>query len=438
MKKIIIAGAGHGGLVTAYHLAEKGYKVKVLECSERDKLGHDWHDYLEFGAFDDGGIPRPDSSLYSQGTPSGFRNPAKTKLLRAPFNPDRVIVMDRKILINYLVGLAAERGVEICFGVKVCAAITEGEKVVGVRYETEGEMKIETCDLLIDAAGMNSPVRKSLPLSCGIQKEIAPRDIFDVYRVYFENMTNEELDPAYQIIFFNMGRPGIDWIHTKEGRVDLLFGKFNSSGRLTDKEIQEALENMKAEYPFMGDKIIRGGKTAQIPVRRMLPLIVCDNYAAIGDSACMTVPINGSGIVLAMQAGKILADTIIGAGDRELTKQVLWKYEYEYFTKYGKDLLFVDVLKNLFTTMDADMVDFMIEEEILTEKEFAVADGAELEFTKEYILNLLGALAKKIKSVPKIAYNLKSLPFLELVAGQIPEVYDEKKVRDWAKKYSAL
>ncbi len=438
MKRIIIAGAGHGGLVAAYHLAHKGYEVKVLESRKKEQLGHDWHDYLEIAAFDDGGIPRPDSSLYSVGTPSGFRNPAKTKLLRAPFNPDRVIVMDRKVLINYLADLACEAGVEICYGVKVCAAITEGEKVIGVRYEAEGETRLETCDLLIDAAGMHSPVRKSLPQSCGIEKEIAPRDIFDVYRVYFENTSGQELDPAYQIIFFNLGRPGIDWIHTKEGRVDLLFGKFNSSGELTEKEIEAALAKMREEYDFIGNEIIRGGIKAQIPVRRMLPVIVCDGYAAIGDSAGMTVPINGSGIVLAMQAGKILADTVLSAGETELTREILWKYEYEYFNKYGKDLLFVDVLKNLFTTMDASMVDFMIEEEILTEKEFAVADGAELEFTKDYILNLLGALAKKIKSVPKIAYNLKSLPFLDLVAGQMPESYDEKKVKEWARKYRAL
>ena len=40
----------------------------------------------------------------------------------------------------------------------------------------------------------------------------------------------------------------------------------------------------------------------------MLPMIVADGYAAVGDSAAMTIPLNGSGINLSMNAGKLLAD----------------------------------------------------------------------------------------------------------------------------------
>ena len=46
-KKIIIAGAGHGGLIAGSLLAEKGYDVTVYERHIRDDLGYDWEDSVE-------------------------------------------------------------------------------------------------------------------------------------------------------------------------------------------------------------------------------------------------------------------------------------------------------------------------------------------------------------------------------------------------------
>ena len=39
MKKIVVAGAGHGGLTASYHLALKGYDVTVLEYKEKAERG---------------------------------------------------------------------------------------------------------------------------------------------------------------------------------------------------------------------------------------------------------------------------------------------------------------------------------------------------------------------------------------------------------------
>ena len=39
MKTILIAGAGHGGLIAAAKLADAGYDVTVLEKAERERSG---------------------------------------------------------------------------------------------------------------------------------------------------------------------------------------------------------------------------------------------------------------------------------------------------------------------------------------------------------------------------------------------------------------
>ena len=63
MKKILVAGAGHGGLTAAINLAEKGYDVTVIEAKDRDSIGHDWHDSMNMSAFDMSGVPRPSADI---------------------------------------------------------------------------------------------------------------------------------------------------------------------------------------------------------------------------------------------------------------------------------------------------------------------------------------------------------------------------------------
>ncbi len=438
MKKIIVSGAGHGGLTAAYHLAKNGFDVTVLENRKRESVGHDWHDAMDLSAFDESDLPRPSEEMYSKGVPSGFENPSGTVLLKIPFVEGKGIYMDRKVLVKYLVSLAEEAGVKFIFESEVQSALNEGERVVGIRYKKEGEDEIIFGDLVIDAAGMHSKVRKSLPASCKIQKELPARDIFYVYRVYFENKTGELLDPQYVIKLFHMNRPGIDWVLTEEDKVDILIGKFGMSGKLTQNEIDSAIEKLKKQYPFIGDKILRGGQCGEIPLTRMLPIIVCDGYAAVGDSAGMTVPLNGSGINLSMKAGKILADTVINAGDKPLTKETLWKYEYEYFHKYGKGLVMIDILKNFFTYVTGEHVDFFLEKEILTSKQLDFDGENGIEITPEYIRHIMTVSLPLIGLVPALVKNLKFIPFIETVAEKMPSVYDSEKIEKWVKAYKSL
>lgn len=61
-KKIIVAGAGHGGIIAAAKLAEKGYDVTVYEKKVKEELGYDWLDAIDIKIFNDVGLPLPDLS----------------------------------------------------------------------------------------------------------------------------------------------------------------------------------------------------------------------------------------------------------------------------------------------------------------------------------------------------------------------------------------
>ncbi len=435
MKKIIVAGAGHGGLVAAYHLAKSGYDVTVYEALKRKDMGHDWHDWMEYSAFDDADLPRPDEDMIYTPEDQCFRNPKGNIRLNFP-HPDISIMMDRKELINYLISLAEEAGAKLEFETMIEGPITEGKAVKGLYLRKKGKLSEVTGDLVIDAAGMYSPVRSKLPATFGIDNEIDKRNIFHAYRAYFENTTGEYDTPKYQINLFHMYRPGIDWIITKEDYIDILIGKFSQAGELTQKEIDDAIAAFKKDYPYLGDKIVRGGRLENIPISRMLPMIVADGYAAIGNSAGMTVPLNGSGIVLSMKAGKILADTVKGAN--AFKREFLWKYEYEYFTRLGKDLVMIDIIKNLFTYVKGDVVDYLLEKGILTPDLIAIADGAPLNLTPDYVIHLIKVSPPLVKLIPAVAKSVKTLPLVPSICAKIPETYDEAKVNKWIKMYRSL
>ena len=46
-KNIVVAGLGHGGIVAAALLSEKGYDVTVYEKGSEGTLGHDWTDMFD-------------------------------------------------------------------------------------------------------------------------------------------------------------------------------------------------------------------------------------------------------------------------------------------------------------------------------------------------------------------------------------------------------
>ena len=435
MKKIIVAGAGHGGLTAAYNLAKNGFDVTVYEKRQRDELGYDWHDSMNYTAFDEAGLERPDESLIRRSVQTAFENPSATVKLVLPYD-DSGFMMDRKVLFKYLIEKAEAVGVKFVFGCDITGALLDGMSVAGIKYIKDKESFDAKADMVIDACGMNSPVRKSLPPCFGIRNSFEAKETFHVYRVYFENLTGEIFEPQYLVSLFHMGKPGIDWAIAEEDSVDILVGKFGTAGELTAEEIEGAVSEYKSRFPFIGDKIIRGGQRGIIPLSKMLPLLVADGYALVGDSAGMTVPLNGSGIVLSMRAGKILADKIYGCEKDAFSIGNLWKYQYEYFQTLGKDLVMVDILKNFFTFCKKKDIDYFLEKKIITKEQLDFESG--LEITPKYIMHIASVGLPLIGLLPPLVGTLKSIPMIDSLVSTMPVEYDKMAVEDWVEKYSKL
>ena len=82
---------------------------------------------------------------------------------------------------NYIIEHAEKAGVKFVYGCEITGAVVFGNRVAGIKTAA-GEIY---ADLVIDAAGMNSPVRKSLPHWLGVQNSSIEYEQFYVYRAFW-------------------------------------------------------------------------------------------------------------------------------------------------------------------------------------------------------------------------------------------------------------
>lgn len=167
-KKIIVAGAGHGGVIAAAKLAKEGFDVTVYEKKKRENIGHDWEDRFDFQTVLDAveKDEMPDGAWKYRGN-TVFVSPSKRTEVKIDFAPDkRQKVMWRKPLINIIIDYAESSGVKFAFENEILSPIIKGNAVVGI-CTANGEV---SADFVIDAAGVFSPIRKTCPTRFRLKK----------------------------------------------------------------------------------------------------------------------------------------------------------------------------------------------------------------------------------------------------------------------------
>lgn len=443
-KKIIVAGAGHGGLTAAALLAKNGYDVTVYERGEEGKLGYDWTDIFDPKALDVVGCPRPeqvglpwewkiDMTFYGPHT-----TPDKKIRQRVPNDPNEMeIKMERSDIYKLLIDFATGNGVKIEYGVKINGPIMAGDRVVGITTD-KGEFY---GDLVIDAAGAESPVRTKLPDVLGIQKHPNWGEKFYVYRAFYDLPVDPDtVEDKYKVILFpDEESIGIGWIATEDTFSDLLIGHMDP---LSVSEAEAIAERYRKGNPQLGTKKLRGGQLVLIPVRQPLSIMVADGYAAIGDSAFMTVPIIGSGIGNALKNSKILAETIMADKTETYSAETLWNYQYEYFQKMGKNIAPLALVKLLLTRVSQAQLDYAFNEGILTHNELTItANHTSLWKFLHYDSDLPKRGLAVLKD-PDLLYKGAGV-VLDVVAALaveqfLPKHYSRFAVQKWASAYDKV
>lgn len=436
-KKIIVAGGGHGGIATAYILSKVGYDVTVYEKNTRENMGYDWTDIFDKKGFIACGMELPPEEMYTLKQNMTFYGPSYSKALVQDTPADQLeIKMERKDIYKYLISNAEAVGVKFQFETEILSPIMLGSRVAGIKTDKGDYL----ADLVIDAAGMDSPVRKNLPKSLGIQNELREYERFYVYRAFF-NKAAETLneDEKFKVLMLNENILGICWVAAEEEYTDVLIGRFESFDK---DEVDRTVAALRETNPSIGEAVVRGGQFVNIPVRHPLAVMVADGYAAIGDSAFMTVPIIGSGIANSLKASAMLANTVIKDKDELYSAQSLWEYQTTYYDELGKGLAPLACVKLMLTRLEGADLDYIFENGILNADDMTIgADSTDLGsmlggMSIDDIKIKISGLVKNKKVLSKVLRLGKEIVKATVVCAQMPKAYNRESVIKWAEKYN--
>lgn len=431
---ILVAGAGHGGLVAAGLLAKRGHGVKVFERGAEETLGHDWTDIFDLTCLQEAGIPMPPPEEYQPSGQMTFVSPSRKYRIETSVPEDECLecFMERRDILRHLVAFARENGAEILFGKTVEKPLIENNRVAGLVVDGEALR----ADLVIDAAGMNSPVRSQLPAAMGIVKSFRRDQYFSAFRAFFARKQPAPQKGAWTTYFFPMGHRGIAWIADEEAYFDMLFGHLEDNSRAIAEEVRRWLLPL---HPEMRCEIYRGGQVVSIPVRRPISRMVADGYAAIGDAAAMTIPLIGSGICNSIRAAVILADTVCADQNKANTTAALWPYQAAYMRQVGAPHAALDVLKAFMLSMPVDKLDALFEHRLIEEADMVgVRNGNGLGLTPGQMAVKAVRGAGHLPTLLRMAGVLNKSEKLGAHARAIPEVYDEARVKAWAEVYDGF
>ena len=435
-KKIIVAGGGHGGIACAAQLAAAGFEVEVYEKHARDNMGYDWTDIFDPKSLRAAHIPMPAKDKYEYKTNMTFIPPSgRTPVKQDVPESELEIKMERRDIYDLIITHAESNGVKFFFETEVKGAVMAGDRVIGIETD-KGQI---LGDMVIDACGCESVVRASLPPICGIQKHTNAFEKFYVYRAFYNKTDAEEPADQYKVYMLPNGRMGIGWVASEENYSDLLIGEFEP---FTVEEAEEKAEFFRNDNPILGDKVLRGGYMVEIPVRQPLSIMVADGYAAIGDSAFMTVPIIGSGIADAFKASKMLSDTIIADKSETYSAETLWNYQVEYYKALGAGMAPLALVKLLLAKITPDQLDYLFDNGILDADMLTItADSTSLGSMISFdptLWNKAKSLVKDKEIITLVLKLGKDIGRAAAICATMPKIYSRYTVQRWAKGYDRL
>ena len=435
-KKIIVAGGGHGGIAVASILSRNGFDVTVYEKNSRENMGYDWTDIFDPKALSKADIPMPSENLFEYKENMTFYSPnEKTPIRQQVPENELEIKMERKDIYNLLIDTAERNGVEFVYNCNIEGAIIKDNRVAGINTS----MGEKFADLIIDACGCESPVRRSLPDEFGIEKHPNKNEKFYVYRAFYNKATEREVEDKYKVCLLPEGKLGIGWVATEEEYTDLLIGRFEPFDMA---EAERTATFFRSRNESLGTEIVRGGQFVEIPVRQSLSIMVANGYAAIGDSAFMTVPIIGSGIANSLRAAPILAKAVMDDRTQSYTAEALWQYQYKFYKNLGAGLAPLAAVKLLLTRISPEQLDYIFEKGILTWREMTItADSTNIMDFVHPALDMPKrgiSIVKDGDLLKKMLKMVSDIGKIMAVCAALPKEYNKEKVKQWAKSYDKI
>ncbi|WP_027178287.1 geranylgeranyl reductase family protein [Maridesulfovibrio bastinii] len=299
---VVIAGAGPSGSTAAFILADRGYRVALLDkCSfPRKKLcgglltvksvdlfkrlyGYEVEDLFKLG------IVFSESSDYSV----NYRD----KKIRDGKSPVPFRFVDRMVMDKVLLDRAIEAG----------AVFFPGEQVVECNaFDAEvktASRRIFRGEYLIAADGVNSTIRRLLPFD----KKKWRSNLASTIEVSIDTDKYPREVKAPEI-YIGCLRAGYGWVFPGKGKVVAGIGGLNSHTCNFKAEFMDFLRSQGINDP---ESIKLSG--FPLPYGNYIKNPYYGKTFLVGDAAGLVEPLFGEGIFYAIQTGRYVAESLAGS-----------------------------------------------------------------------------------------------------------------------------
>jgi menaquinone-9 beta-reductase len=325
---VIVVGAGPAGSTTAYHLAQAGAEVLVLEKAAfpREKV------------CGDGLTPRAVKALTSMGIDTseragwlhnkGLRIIGGGMRLELPWPdlasfPDYGLVRPRSDFDDLLVRQAVKAGVVLRENTTVQAPVLDDRtgRITGVTAKAEDGREVTYRAPLVVAADGNSSrlslrmglhTRDDRPMGVAVRTYYtSPRHADDWLESWLE-LWDRGSDGRERLL------PGYGWIFgVGDGTSNVGLGILNTSsawGKVDYKDLlRRWLDQTPEEWGYREENRTQPVRGAALPMGFNRQPHYTRGLLLVGDAGGMVNPFNGEGIAYAMESGQLAAEVIAQA-----------------------------------------------------------------------------------------------------------------------------
>lgn len=426
--KIVVVGAGCASLTVAAILSSRGYDVTVYEKREEADLNCERAVSFDPDLLELTGVDLPPRDKWLSSASVSVYSPSLSAELYRHIPENRLnIKMLEGDLIKHLVSHAKSYGVKFEFGSEANSLIIFGERVVGIKVNSEEIY----ANLVVDGCGFNSRLRRNLPSSVKIEKDIHSKDISYTYFARCSKPKDVLVRDRYRAVIFPNGSRMIAKVETEENFTDLYITSFEP---ISKPQINWLLNFMKSFNPSIGEEILRGGKIYKSPSREPMSVTVCDGYACVGSAAFAANPFTGDGVSEELMQAKLLAKAVCRDKQGVYDKEALWGSQSDYFIVAGKNLMAFAALKKILLSLSCDELDGIFQKKLIT------SDDLSFDVKKPFSSFNIQSLTEKLKLLnddPVLFKKLsRSLPQIlkALALGEtFPRKWNDYAVNLWLK-----
>ena len=340
---VIVVGAGPAGSMAARFAAEQGVSVLMLEkdrdvgypvrCGEAiSKAGVE-----EF-------IDSDENWIKAHITKFSFISPDETEVVLKFDVKDEGYIVERRIFDYELAKTAANQGAQILTRTYVNGLLFDDDRVAGVKYEFNGELKEQKAKIVIAADGVESRVGRW----AGLKTHIDFREMECCTQITAANIPVEQ-DTLYFYFGENVAPEGYFWVFPKGDNVANI--GLGVSGMIGKKRSAKSFLNsfMDKYYP---DSPILTTIAGGVPSTVTLEKISAPGIALVGDAARQVNPLSGGGIASGMIGGSI-AGRIAGEAIKMNKLDHLLTYDKAWSDRLGnRHVIFNKIKEGIFNFSD--------------------------------------------------------------------------------------